>query len=120
MLNIDFIKIAFIVLIVDSIFLKIISKHFNNQVSLVQGEALQMDYYGAILSYLFIIIGLKYFILDKNASLTDAFIYGLVVYGIYEATSKALLKNWKWETVIIDSVWGGILYALSTYLYRRL
>jgi len=120
MINQDFIKVSILLLVIDYVFLKLISKHFNNQVSLVQGEEITMDYYGAGLSYLFLIIGLKVFILDKNASLKEAFILGLIIYGVYEATTKALLKNWKWETVLIDSIWGGVLFTLTTYLYRKI
>ena len=35
---------------------------------------------------------------------------------VYETTNKAILKDWSWKTVMIDGIWGGILFALTTYL----
>jgi len=46
----------------------------------------------------------------------DAFLLGVFVYGVYETTSLALLRKWRPTTVLIDTLWGGILFALTTYL----
>jgi uncharacterized membrane protein len=105
---------------IDSIYLTSISKYFNNQMKLIQGSPLVMNFAGAVLSYIFLIFGLYYFILREKKSIKDAFLFGLVIYMVYEATNKAIIKNWKWTTVLIDGVWGGILYALTTYATYQL
>ena len=43
-------------------------------------------------------------------------ILGAVIYGVYEGTSYALLKNWKISTVIVDTLWGGVLFGLTTFV----
>ena len=42
------------------------------------------------------------------------------IYGVYELTTMGLLKEWKWLTVIIDTIWGGILFASTIYITRSL
>jgi uncharacterized membrane protein len=79
---------------------------------------MKIDYVSAMLCYLFIIIALYHFIIRKNAPIRDAMILGWCVYMIYELTTKAIITKWKWTTVLIDGVWGGILFGLVTIAYR--
>ena len=44
----------------------------------------------------------------------DAFLLGIVIYGVYESTNYAILKNWNIKAVALDTLWGGILFALTT------
>ena len=111
---------ALLLVIIDSIYLKIIKKFFANQIQLVQNGPMKIDYLAAIICYIFIITGFNYFIIKPNRSISDAFLLGLVIYGIYETTNKALLTNWSWTTVIIDTLWGGTLFAIVAYLISLL
>ena len=68
----------------------------------------------------FLIVGINYFIIKPKKSVSDAFLLGIVIYGVYETTNYALLKNWSILTVIIDTLWGGILFAITTYIINLL
>lgn len=104
-----------LLLCIDGVYLSLIKDIFNKQIADVQRSPLKINMYGAILSYLFLIIGINYFIIQHNKSAFDAFMLGLVIYGVYEGTTYALLKDWRINTVILDTLWGGILFALVTY-----
>ena len=39
---------------------------------------------------------------------------------VYETTNKAIIKNWTWKTVMIDGIWGGILFSLTTFLTYKI
>ena len=39
---------------------------------------------------------------------------------VYETTNKAIFNKWTWSTVLIDGLWGGILFGLTTFLTYRL
>jgi uncharacterized membrane protein len=67
---------------------------------------------------IFLILGLYYFIIKPNRSIKDAFLLGLVIYGVYEGTNYALFNNWSEYIVIIDTLWGGILFALTTFIIK--
>ena len=106
---------SLILLALDSIFIYFISRTFSSQIFDVQRSPLQVNILGAILCYGFLIFGLNYFILQKRRSVFEAFLLGIVIYGVYETTSLALLRKWRLSTVIIDTLWGGILFGLTTY-----
>jgi uncharacterized membrane protein len=36
---------------------------------------------------------------------------------VYESTNYAILKDWKIQTLLMDGLWGGILFGLTTYIY---
>ena len=111
---------AIIFISLDFIYLQSIKNYFQKQVQSVQGSAMQVNYLGAALCYVFLIAGINYFIIKPNRSVSDAFLLGLVIYGVYETTNYALFKNWSIITVIIDTLWGGILFALTTYIVSLL
>ena len=107
---------SILLLSIDSIYLNMIKGYFINQVKLVQGNQLNVNYFGAALCYLFLIIGLNYFIIKPRKNVKDAFLLGIIIYGVFETTNYALFKNWSIFTVIIDTLWGGLLFGLTTYL----
>jgi uncharacterized membrane protein len=111
---------SLLLLILDGIFIYSISDMFKQQIMVVQGSPMKINMMGAILCYLFLIGGLNYFILKQRRSVMDAFILGIVIYGVYETTTYALLKKWSIQTVMIDTLWGGILFGLTTYLTYKL
>ena len=111
-----FILSALILVIIDSIYLYSITNVFSKQIVNIQGSPIQFNIYGAILCYLFLVGGLNYFILNQKKSILDAFILGLVIYGVYETTNLTLFKKWSPYIVVMDTLWGGILFALTTYI----
>ena len=113
---------ALIFVVLDGIYLNLIRGYFNTQVKAVQGSDIKMDFVAAAITYIFLIFGLNYFILSKNGSVKDAALLGLVIYAVYEFTNKALLKNWTYTTAVIDTVWGAMLFGLTTaiiHLFQR-
>lgn len=103
--------------LIDNFYLSNISSYFNNQVTIIQNSPVKLNFSAALMCYLFLVLGLYYFILKDKKSPLEAFLFGLIIYMVFETTNKALFKNWKWTTVLIDGLWGGILYYLITTLY---
>ena len=110
------IKTIITFLSLDFVFLYLMRSMFNKQVIAVQGSPVVMNVYAALLCYVFLIFGIYYFVLREKKSISYAFLFGLVVYGVYETTTLALFKNWTYTTAIIDTLWGGTLFALTTYI----
>lgn len=112
--------IAVVLISIDVLVLSILSKLFNSQIIAIQGSPMKMNYIAALMSYVFIVMSLYLFVISKKGKLNDAFLLGFLIYGIYELTTKSLLTNWRWSTVFIDTVWGGILFYLTTYIVYNL
>jgi uncharacterized membrane protein len=133
----DLVVLAIIILALDAVFLYSIRDLFSRQIMLVQGSALKVNIPSAALCYVLIVLGLYYFVLRhmivpnassaaasiQNMRLRDgmiaAFFLGIFVYGVYETTTLALLRNWSPVTAIIDTTWGGTLFALSAYIFHK-
>jgi uncharacterized membrane protein len=111
---------AIIFITTDFVYLNVIKDYFNNQIKLVQGSEPKVNYLGVALCYIFLIAGINYFIIKPRKSVNDAFLLGIVIYGVYETTNYALFKNWSILTVIIDTLWGGLLFAFTTYIVNML
>jgi uncharacterized membrane protein len=112
--------IAIVLLSLDYIYLSLMSNYFQNQVKKVQGSPLKMNLVGVVLCYILLIIGLYYFIIKPNKSVSDAFLFGLVIYGVYETTTLGLFTNWSILTVIMDTLWGASLFAITTFIINKL
>lgn len=116
----DLIISGILLVLIDSLYLSSIKGFFDKQVMSVQKAPLQVDYLAAILCYLVLVLGLYYFIISKKKPVFDAFLFGFVVYMVFELTNKGILKNWNWNTVLLDGMWGGILFALTTFITYKL
>jgi uncharacterized membrane protein len=86
----------------------------------VQGSPVVFDIYAAILCYIALIFGIYYFIIREKKSILEAFLLGFIIYAVYETTTLAILKNWTYKTAIIDTLWGGVLFALTTFIVYAL
>ena len=73
---------------------------------------------GAVISYSLIIFSLYYFIIKDKKEPLDAFFLGLSIYGIFDGTNIAIFKDYDSNIAYVDMIWGGILYALTTYLFN--
>ncbi len=99
----------------DYIYLNSFSYHFKQQILDVQHSPLEFRLIPAIVCYITLVFGLNYFILQRNGSVLDAALLGLVIYTVYETTNMTILKDWNIKSVLIDSIWGGILFGSTTY-----
>jgi uncharacterized membrane protein len=116
----DIILPGIILLILDSIYISFISNSFQLQIISVQRVTMTIRILGAIICYILLIFGLYYFILKDHRSILDATLFGIVIYGVYESTNYATLKNWTLKILLIDTLWGGVLMGLTTYLTYKI
>jgi uncharacterized membrane protein len=107
---------AIILLTLDFIYISATLNEFRLQIAEVQRVVLQVKYLGAILCYFFLIFGLYYFILREHKSVFDAMLFGFVIYGVYDTTTYAVLKKWKLKLMVMDTLWGGALMGLTTWM----
>lgn len=114
-----------IVLALDMIWLTMQKKQYNNMVQAVQGSPLSVRMTGAIPAYVFMFLGLLWIIFPLIASdkTTDnkftlcikyAAAFGLVTYGIFNATNFAIFKDYPTSIAILDTLWGTVVFSLGT------
>jgi uncharacterized membrane protein len=120
MFNYSLLVSAIIFVCLDAVYLNLMKNYFNKQVQLIQGTKIQFNLLAALICYIFLIYGLNYFIIRPRRSPSDAFLLGLIIYGVYETTNWAIFTKWSPLSVIIDTLWGGILFWLTTTIVQFL
>ena len=113
-------KLAIIFMFIDSIYLYTMKDKFNQIVKNIQGSDLKLDLLFTFFCYIFLISSKYYFLIYKKANLLDAFLLGFFIYGVYETTNLAIFKKWDYKVAFIDTIWGGILFMTTFYIYNKL
>ena len=114
-----FLFTAIVFVALDFMYLNLIKGYFSRQIANVQGSKMEVNLLGVAICYILLIAGLNYFIIGPKKSVYDAFLLGLIIYGVYETTNYSLFKKWSILTVLIDTLWGGILFAATTFLSKQ-
>lgn len=112
-------------LILDGLWLGLISREIYNKWighlmtdNILWGVALGF--------YLLYVIGIVYFAVLPAASLSRAALngalLGILCYATYDLTNWATLKDWPWEMVMTDIIWGMLITSICAavgYLVYR-
>ena len=105
-------------LVVDIPVLTLLKPLWDKTVFGVQHKALEPNKSYAFITYILLTYGLYIKNINKtdwkNDTLMKGFIFGVVVYGVFDFTNLAIFSNYPFSTAIIDTLWGGILMALTT------
>ena len=102
------------------------TSQYKKMVFSIQSSPLIPMISSAIAAYCLMIFGLCWFVMkninadDPGEKARESFLYGglfgLMVYGIYNFTAAAVFKNWSIKTLIMDIIWGVIVYSLSAFI----
>lgn len=111
-------------LVIDLAWITLNSGMYNELVRSVQGKDMRVNRLGAFIAYPLMLVGLVYVVLrnaDRDESknpvvlaLRYGALFGLIVYGVFNATNIAMFTNYSKTTAIIDTLWGTFAYFLVT------
>ncbi len=106
-----------ILMIVDMIWFQVsVPSIYGPMFQRINGVSGYINIPSAIFSWLLIAVLINQF----ASSSKDAFILGLLSYGIYNATNYATIKNWSLKTLVFDTFWGGIVCFTAYSLLKKL
>lgn len=105
---------AALMLLIDLPWLMVSGPYVSQMVSKIQGSALKLSYLPAALVYL----ALGYLVLQTSKPL-EAFYMGAATYAVYDFTNLATLKNYEFSFAVVDTLWGGILFALTRFILNQ-
>ena len=107
---------AVVYLTIDIIYLSQGTQYYNKFFSRVQKSPLKFKKWAAALSYTLLVLGIYFFIIKERKDIIWAFLFGLFVYGVYDLTNLATLTGWTIEFTVKDMLWGGSVFAISTFI----
>jgi len=116
-----------IFLAVDFLWLGVVmSKFYKDELGVlarVSNGALTPVLWAAGVVYILIPLGVVLFALPRvsqehmaSTALFWGFIFGVVLYGVYDMTNYALVSKWSLRMSIVDILWGGAINSLITYV----
>jgi uncharacterized membrane protein len=87
------------------------------------GEAMSPVWWAAFLVYVLIPLGLVLFVLPRVSPESPAmtalgwgFLYGVILYGVYDLTNYSLIDRWSLRMTLVDITWGGCICAVTSYI----
>lgn len=121
--------IAFVVFsILDALWLGLIatsfySKEFGDLARRTVDGALSPHWGAAIAAYIVLVLAVVVFILPQFTGKPISpgifwygALFGVVVYGVYDLTNLATLKDWSLKVTVLDMLWGGVIYGTTSYV----
>jgi len=125
-----YVLIVILMAVLDGVWISLNMSVYNDATKAVQGTGIQVDYWGMVMSYACVFLLLAFYVLPtaksalhKDATPYDKFfvalkcggLLGLLVYGVYNFTCKAILKKYPWDVAVRDTMWGGALFTLVCF-----
>lgn len=110
--------------LLDYIWLAHIAKKFylDRLASLVniKDGSLVVNYFGAVMFYITAIVSVYLFVVKTSVSSIQALymgaVFGFLMYGFYDFTNYATLRNWSLQLSIIDMLWGAFLVSMVSFV----
>ena len=107
---------AFVFFIIyDAIFFCVNQNFLYGIIKKVQHAPVKINRVGAVVCYLALAV-LMYLTLSWDY--TKTFLFGASVYAVYEGTNYAIFKDWPLSMVLLDTIWGGVLFLLVKFSYK--
>ena len=114
---------SLLIIIIDGIVLSMLKKIWKKTIEDVQHKPFIPKLHYAVGSYFLIIFGQYYFVYKqinrKNwiyDSIINGFLFGFVLYGVFDFTNLAIFSDYSLNTAIIDMIWGGILLSFTSFI----
>lgn len=127
-----------LMLVLDAVWLTVAKRMYQSLVRRVQcGANLRVRAAPAIVAYVLMYLGLVGLVWpamragqrqgqgqaqgqDLRLAVTYGGLYGLALYGVFNATNLAIFKDYAWGPALVDTLWGTSLCTLLAYVMRRI
>jgi uncharacterized membrane protein len=120
-------------LVLDAIWLNLMLPVYKNAFSLVQcGRPLMFSPMSAALAYVLMYVGFMVFVrpnldVKNNNNNSNAvanafkvgFTFGIILYGVFNATTAAIFSSYSPFIAIVDTLWGGSIYFITAWVYSK-
>jgi uncharacterized membrane protein len=109
------IGVAILVLIaVDAVWLLTVGRYAVGMTERIQGSPVVFRFLPALVVY----VALAYLVYQAN-SVQDAALLGAATYAVYDFTSLTILKKYELGIAAADTLWGGVLFAITFSILKR-
>ena len=118
-------------LLIDMVWLGIVMKDYYRRemgdLLRIKGGNLDTNWVAAMILYALMVAGLVIFVLPRlklGMPVWEVFgwgfLYGVIMYSVYDLTNLAILKNWPVTLTIVDMIWGGVIFGICSVIMLQL
>jgi uncharacterized membrane protein len=116
--------VAFMVL--DAVWLGLLMKNFYRgqlaPIARLADGGIAPNWPAALVVYVLLGTGIALFVMPRAATVSSAAafgaLFGLVVYGVYDFTNYATLRQWPFALTLVDVAWGAVASAAAAVAVR--
>lgn len=109
-------------MVLDGLWLGLIMKAFYRDqlrpIARMSEGGMAPNWPAALVVYVLLGLGIAVFAMPRATNLASAAVFGavlgLVVYGVYDFTNFATLRQWPLAIVVVDVAWGTVACAACT------
>ena len=122
----QYLTIIIVFILLDVPYLYTNSKIYETKTRSISGKYYTNRYYSALVVYLALALGVIVLVLPRirkdnvKNTLYDSILYGgvfgLVSYATFDFTMHFMFDGWDLGVSIMDTIWGGILCSLVTFI----
>ena len=120
----EYITFMILLLLIDSLWIMGASKLHTSVVQKVQKSPLKVNYIPAFLFYIIASLGFVLIIQKLSHSVKEAFQYGLILgllmYGTFDLTNKAIFVDYPWWYTMADMTWGTLVVGIVSALTYKI
>ena len=111
-------------MLLDALWLGFLMNGFYKQqlapLARMSGGNLTPVWPAAAVVYLFLALGVTVLVVARARSPLEALalgaLLGLVIYGVYDFTNYATLRDWPLALVLVDVAWGAVLCGATAWI----
>lgn len=111
---------------IDLTWIHLNKDRYSSLVRTVQGASMTGNKWAAMVAYVLMMAGLVLVVLPDAlkeaktkgkllAALRHGALFGLIVYGVFNATNVAMFRNYDLTTALLDTIWGTFAYFATTF-----
>lgn len=110
----------------DAVWLSFNNKRYGSLVKGVQGSPMRISPVPALAAYALMVLSLYSFVFPAAKAsggslpwraLRSGALFGLILYGIFNATNMAIFGGYSLYVAILDTLWGSFLFFTVTLAY---
>lgn len=98
-------------ILLDIIWIQRSYNMYNDSVKKIQKEDIKLRKGPAVFAYALLLVNIIFVLLPCKRSIREFALSGFVIYGVYNATTLAILKDYSLTVAIIDTLWGTASHA---------
>jgi uncharacterized membrane protein len=127
---VNFLIVIILLIVIDFVWIGIINvDRYKMVIKDVQKSDMKARMLPGLVVYIALTIIILYWVVptvklgDKNLFINafkNGFMLGALTYAIFDFTNMAIFNNWTLQISIIDSLWGGVLTGLITYIIVKI